>query len=76
LPFVAGVALGKQMIIWPLGLGLLAIQDDYPMIFVSLNGYRSPISCIWPTASRVCASACGIWMKRRPDFSRGLLCIR
>ena len=37
LPFVAGVALGKQMIIWPLGLGLLAIQDDYPMIFVVLK---------------------------------------
>ena len=25
LPFVAGVALGKQLIIWPLGLGLMAI---------------------------------------------------
>ncbi|MGJ8612017.1 MAG: LysE family translocator, partial [Octadecabacter sp.] len=25
LPFVAGVALGKQLIIWPLGFGLMAI---------------------------------------------------
>ncbi len=33
LPFVAGVVLGKQLIIWPLGLGLLAIQDDFPLVF-------------------------------------------
>lgn len=37
LPFVAGVALGKQLIIWPLGFGLLAIQDDYPLIFQALK---------------------------------------
>lgn len=33
LPFVFGVALSKQLVIWPLGLGLLAIQDDYPIVF-------------------------------------------
>jgi threonine/homoserine/homoserine lactone efflux protein len=37
LPFVAGVALGKQLIIWPLGLGLMAIQDDYPLVFEALK---------------------------------------
>lgn len=37
LPFVAGVALGKQLIIWPLGFGLLAIQDDYPLVFEILK---------------------------------------
>ncbi|WP_296420522.1 LysE family translocator [Pseudooctadecabacter sp.] len=37
LPFVAGVALGKQLIIWPLGLGLMAIQDDYPLAFEVLK---------------------------------------
>ncbi|MBU2993357.1 LysE family translocator [Octadecabacter sp. 1_MG-2023] len=37
LPFVAGVALGKQLIIWPLGLGLMAIQDDYPLVFEILK---------------------------------------
>lgn len=36
-PFVAGVALGKQLIIWPLGLGLMAIQDDYPLVFETLK---------------------------------------
>lgn len=33
LPFVAGVALSKQFIIWPLGFGLLAVQKDYPLVF-------------------------------------------
>ncbi len=37
LPFVAGVALGKQLIIWPLGFGLLAIQDEYPLVFEGLK---------------------------------------
>ena len=37
LPFVAGVALGKQLIIWPLGLGLMAIQDDFPLVFEVLK---------------------------------------
>jgi len=37
LPFVAGVALGKQFIIWPLGFGLMAIQDNYPFVFTTLK---------------------------------------
>lgn len=37
LPFVAGVALGKQLIIWPLGLGVMALQDEYPAVFVILK---------------------------------------
>lgn len=37
LPFVIGVALSKQVIIWPLGLGLLALQDDYPLVFAALK---------------------------------------
>lgn len=37
LPFVAGVALGKQLIIWPLGFGLLVVQGDYPFVFELLK---------------------------------------
>ena len=37
LPFVAGVALGKQLIIWPLGLGLMVIQEDFPLAFKVLK---------------------------------------
>lgn len=46
LPFVAGVALGKQLIIWPLGLGLLAIQNDFPMVFDILK-WVSVVYILW-----------------------------
>ena len=37
LPFVAGVVLGKQVIIWPLGFGLLALADMVPVVFFTLK---------------------------------------
>jgi len=37
LPFVAGVALGKQLIIWPIGFGLMTILSGYPMLFEALK---------------------------------------
>ncbi|MEJ6478390.1 MAG: LysE family translocator [Octadecabacter sp.] len=37
LPFVAGVALGKQLIIWPIGLGLMTLQETVPLLFVILK---------------------------------------
>ena len=37
LPFVAGVALGKQLLIWPMGFGLLAVADRVPALFVALK---------------------------------------
>ncbi len=46
LPFVAGVALGKQLIIWPLGLGLLALQDDFPSVFQALK-WVSVVYVLW-----------------------------
>ncbi len=33
LPFVAGVALGKQLIIWPIGFGLMELAERMPMAF-------------------------------------------
>ena len=53
LPFVAGVALGKQLIIWPLGFGLIALQDDYPYVFEILK-YISIAYILW-LAYRVAA---------------------
>jgi len=32
LPFIAGVILGKQLIIWPLGFGLLALATTAPLV--------------------------------------------
>lgn len=37
MPFVAGVVLGKQLIIWPLGLGLMQAAHSAPWIFTTLK---------------------------------------
>ena len=37
LPFVAGVALGKQLIIWPIGFGLMELAETAPLVFDALK---------------------------------------
>lgn len=37
LPFVAGVALGKQLVIWPMGFGLMALAVQFPQVFQALK---------------------------------------
>ena len=37
LPFVAGVVLGKQLIIWPIGFGVMQMADRFPDVFVALK---------------------------------------
>ncbi|WP_415402904.1 LysE family translocator [Tateyamaria sp. SN3-11] len=37
LPFVAGVALGKQLVIWPVGFGLMTLADQAPWVFEVLK---------------------------------------
>ena len=37
LPFVFGVIVGKQLIIWPIGIGLIGLLSNYPIIFSSLK---------------------------------------
>jgi len=46
LPFVSGVVLGKQLLIWPLGLGLLSIAHTAPVIFSTLK-WISAAYIIW-----------------------------
>ncbi len=46
LPFVAGVALGKQLIIWPIGFGLMEIIAALPWLFNALK-YISAGYIIW-----------------------------
>ena len=46
LPFVAGVALGKQLIIWPIGFGLMELADRAPWVFTTLK-YLSAAYIIW-----------------------------
>jgi len=45
LPFVAGVALGKQFVIWPVGFGLMQLADSAPWIFETLK---------WVSAAYIC----------------------
>jgi threonine/homoserine/homoserine lactone efflux protein len=46
LPFVAGVALGKQLIIWPVGFGLMELSAREPWVFEMLK-YISAAYIIW-----------------------------
>ncbi len=46
LPFVFGVIVGKQIIIWPIGFGLLLLNKDYPYIFI-LFKYISAGYILW-----------------------------
>jgi threonine/homoserine/homoserine lactone efflux protein len=46
LPFVAGVALGKQLIIWPIGFGLMALTQTQPWLFITLK-YASVAYIFW-----------------------------
>jgi threonine/homoserine/homoserine lactone efflux protein len=46
LPFVAGVALGKQLIIWPIGFGLMELAEAAPAVFTALK-YISAAYIVW-----------------------------
>lgn len=46
LPFVAGVALGKQLIIWPIGFGLMQLAERAPLLFTALK-FASAAYIIW-----------------------------
>ncbi|MEM6619845.1 MAG: LysE family translocator [Pseudomonadota bacterium] len=37
LPFVAGVAVGKQFVIWPMGFGILTVLTEYPLVHGALK---------------------------------------
>ena len=46
LPFVAGVVMGKQLIIWPIGFGLMQLAETAPLVFDILK-YASACYIIW-----------------------------
>lgn len=45
-PFMLGVVFGKQLIIWPIGFGLMELAERAPFIFVALK-YVSAAYIIW-----------------------------
>ena len=46
LPFVAGVILGKQLIIWPIGYGIMEVASQIPLLFEILK-FLSAFYIIW-----------------------------
>lgn len=46
MPFVVGVALGKQLVIWPVGFGLMQLAQTAPWVFEALK-YISAAYIIW-----------------------------
>lgn len=71
LPFLFGVMLGKQLIIWPIGFGLMTLGDQFPWAFVMLK-YISAAYIIWlawrVTQMRLSARAAML----APGFRAGL----
>ncbi|WP_299675584.1 LysE family translocator [uncultured Roseobacter sp.] len=73
LPFVAGVALGKQLVIWPVGFGLMELAEQAPWVFEALK-YASAAYIIW-LAWRVANMRLGTVgaAERPPGFAAGLI---
>jgi len=73
VPFVAGVALGKQLVIWPVGFGLMQLADRAPGVFVALK-FASAAYIIW-LAWKVANLRLGQGAQREaaPGFLAGLI---
>jgi len=73
LPFVLGVALGKQLIIWPVGYGLMELADQVPWVFTVLK-YASASYIFW-LAWKVAnlRLAVGAGKDKAPGFLAGLI---
>ena len=69
LPFVAGVALGKQLIIWPVGFGLMELADTVPWLFAALKWVSAAYIC-W-LAWKSCQPA-PVARKRRSRHAAGV----
>jgi len=73
LPFVAGVALGKQLIIWPVGFGLMELAGRAPWIFETLKWVSAAYICwlAWKVANLRLSPGAG--PDKAPGFRAGLI---
>ncbi len=73
LPFVAGVALGKQLVIWPVGFGLMQLADSAPWIFETLKWVSAAYICwlAWKVANMRLSG--GHEVANVPGFMAGLV---
>jgi len=72
LPFVAGVGLGKQLIIWPIGFGLMELAKPAPWVFEALKWASVAYICwlAWKVANMRLSA--GISEGTAPGFLAGL----
>ena len=73
LPFVAGVALGKQLIIWPIGFGLMELARQAPGVFWALKWVSAAYICwlAWKVANMRLDGKRAV--DRAPGFAAGLI---
>jgi threonine/homoserine/homoserine lactone efflux protein len=73
LPFVAGVALGKQLVIWPVGFGLMQLASGAPWIFETLKWVSAAYICwlAWKVANMRLSG--GLQAGKVPGFMAGLV---
>ena len=73
LPFVAGVALGKQLIIWPIGFGLMEVVAQVPGLFEALKWASIAYICwlAWKVANL--RLSVGHTQDNPPKFWAGLI---
>ncbi|MDW4496550.1 LysE family translocator [Sulfitobacter sp. D35] len=73
LPFVAGVALGKQLVIWPIGFGLMELSARAPWVFETLKYASAAYICwlAWRIAHTRIDRAAGVG--QAPGFLAGLV---
>ena len=72
LPFVAGVVCGKQLIIWPIGFGLMSLAQSVPWLFTLLKFASAAYICwlAWRVARmRLTPGQSG----KAPGFKAGLI---
>jgi threonine/homoserine/homoserine lactone efflux protein len=72
LPFVFGVVLGKQLVIWPVGFGLMQLADNAPWVFETLKWISAAYIfwLAWKVANLRLAPGAGV--ANAPGFMAGL----
>lgn len=73
LPFVAGVVLSKQLVIWPVGFGLMELAQQAPGLFMALKWISAAYICwlAWKVANMRLEA--GRSVERAPGFVAGLV---
>jgi len=72
LPFIAGVVLGMQFVIWPMGLGLMALYAEMPLLFAGLK-WASVVYIFWLAYKILGARLKAGDVAKPPSFWSGLV---